>query len=81
MIFPSIIQNCVRHCLSLGQFFRKVERNGENTAIKGNYWEVIPEKIPLLERDMDMFTSDEFKKLTCQTSCEGYGEDLFNMHK
>lgn len=56
-------QNCVRHCLSLGQFFRKVERCTESAAIKGNYWEVIPEKRPLLYRDIEVFILDEYKKL------------------
>ena len=55
-------QNCVRHCLSLGQFFRKVERCADSVAIKGNYWEVIPEKRPLLNRDIEVFVLEEHKK-------------------
>lgn len=56
-------QNCVRHCLSLGQFFRKVERAGEHTGMKGNYWEVIPGKKDMLDRDIELFMIEERKRV------------------
>ena len=49
----------------------------ESTAIKGNYWEIIPEKRPLLNRDIETFVLDEYRTYIQKQKNNGNGEVTF----
>lgn len=50
-----LLQNCVRHSLSLGQYFRKVERTDGWHGKKGFHWEIIPDKRLSLDTELEKF--------------------------
>ena len=65
-------QNSVRHSLSLGQYFRKVERKDGCRRKKGFHWEVVPEKKTALDRELEQFMGEEgFVKIEMAASCAG----------
>jgi len=49
----------VRHSLSLGQYFRKVERKDGYQGKKGFHWEVVPEKKAALDKEVERFMNEE----------------------
>ena len=61
-------QNSVRHSLSLGRFFRKVERTGTK---RGFYWEVVPGKKAALDKELERFMREEGLVINGSTENEG----------
>ena len=51
-------QNSIRHSLSLGHYFRKMEKGGSQGK-KGFHWEVIPKKRAALDREIERFMEEE----------------------
>ena len=49
----------MRHSLSLGQYFQKVERKDGYQGKKGFHWEVVPEKKAALDKEVERFMREE----------------------
>ena len=54
------LQNSIRHCLSLGPYFRKTQVAGFHGK-KGFQWEAVPDKLPALEQEIAKFLTEEGK--------------------
>ena len=60
-------QSSIRHSLSFGQCFRKVERKGGYQPMKGLHWELVPDKKAALEKEMETFLLAEGRGLIANT--------------
>lgn len=58
-----IIQNSVRHNLSLNSAFRKVTRNDGWQGKKGFFWEIAPEKKHVVNSEVDTFLKSTGREL------------------
>ena len=54
-------QNSIRHSLSLGQYFRKVDRKHGK---KGFHWEVAAKKKAALDKEIEHFMKQEGLEMT-----------------
>ncbi len=65
MHFIQQLQNSVRHSLSLGQYFRKVERTPSSGwhGKKGFHWEIVPGKNETLRTEVEKYLREEGRGL------------------
>lgn len=67
-----LIQNSVRHNLSLNAAFQKVTRNDGWQGKKGFFWEIAPDKKQLVNAEVDTFlktTGRELQPHTTSLTC------------
>ena len=60
-------QSSIRHCLSVGYYFRKMVKDGSQ-GNKGFHWEVIPKKRAALDREIERFMEKKGKAKTDVTA-------------
>ena len=57
------IQNSIRHSLSLGHYFRKVQSASGYQGRKGCFWEFVPEKKANIVAEVERFLKQERRSL------------------
>lgn len=67
----TIIQNSIRHNLSLNPAFRKVKDSVRWQGKKGYFWEVTPERRTSVEREVERYLRQEGKLNDIEQDDEG----------